>query len=71
MIEEHHDKASGKPSKQLANLPTFPNPLIIKPLGVDRHSRIWWQIDGKEEIIKFHFGLIDMKDLKLMLVLAF
>ncbi|KNZ59064.1 hypothetical protein VP01_1806g1 [Puccinia sorghi] len=50
MIEEHHDKASGKPSKQLANLPTFPNPLIIKPLGVDRHSRIWWQIDDSPRI---------------------
>jgi hypothetical protein len=54
IIDENHDKATGKSTKQPANLPTkldakpSQNPLLIKPLGVDRHSRIWWQIDGKK-----------------------
>ncbi|PLW32809.1 hypothetical protein PCANC_18827 [Puccinia coronata f. sp. avenae] len=56
IIDENHDKATGKSTKQPANLPTkldakpSQNPLLIKPLGVDRHSRIWWQIDDSPRI---------------------
>ncbi|EFP77677.1 uncharacterized protein PGTG_03633 [Puccinia graminis f. sp. tritici CRL 75-36-700-3] len=56
IIDENHDKASAKSTKQPANLPAkadtkpFQNPLVIKPLGADRHSRTWWQIDDSPRI---------------------
>ncbi|OAV88492.1 hypothetical protein PTTG_00877 [Puccinia triticina 1-1 BBBD Race 1] len=50
IIDENHDKSSAKPTKQAADTKPFQNPLSIKPLGTDRHSRYWWQIDDSPRI---------------------
>ncbi|POW11287.1 hypothetical protein PSHT_08522 [Puccinia striiformis] len=55
IIDENYDKPAVKSTKQQTNLSTkvdvksSQNTLLIKPLGVDRNSCIWWQIDGEKK----------------------
>ncbi|POW06907.1 hypothetical protein PSTT_08606 [Puccinia striiformis] len=56
IIDENYDKPAVKSTKQQTNLSTkvdvksSQNTLLIKPLGVDRNSCIWWQIDDSPRI---------------------
>lgn len=56
IIDENFEKALVKPTKQTAcssskvDAKPSQNPLSIKPLGLDRHLKTWWQIDDSPRI---------------------
>ncbi|MBW0486242.1 hypothetical protein O181_025957 [Austropuccinia psidii MF-1] len=61
MVDENYEKALIKPTKQAANIAAksssvtvkpFQNPLLIKPLGVDRNFKTWWQIDDSPRVYR-------------------
>ncbi|KAG0148289.1 hypothetical protein CROQUDRAFT_131969 [Cronartium quercuum f. sp. fusiforme G11] len=59
-IDEHYDKTTAKPAKNLAPTATsktdwdqaeaLKNPLVIRPLGLDRDLKTWWQIDDSPRL---------------------
>ncbi|KAH9825293.1 hypothetical protein DFH28DRAFT_878698 [Melampsora americana] len=61
IVDENYEKALTKPSKNVASAKasgktnleqpaTLDNPLLIRPLGLDRDMKTWWQIDDSPRI---------------------
>ncbi|EGG05905.1 uncharacterized protein MELLADRAFT_77982, partial [Melampsora larici-populina 98AG31] len=64
IVDENYEKALGKPSKNSASSKAstntgkasleqpvaIENPLLIRPLGLDRDMKTWWQIDDSPRI---------------------
>lgn len=64
IVDENYEKALGKPSKNAASAKastttgkvnldqpaTLDNPLLIRPLGLDRDMKTWWQIDDSPRL---------------------
>lgn len=55
ILDENYERASTKPIKSASNTngrrepdhsEIAKNPLLIRPLGIDRDMKTWWQIDG-------------------------